>query len=326
MDQNEFIQRLPKAEVHLHLEAALPWPLVRQLSSENLPETPEWWADEYRFPDWATFGQAFMISQSTLQSVEDYQRAASAIFENLAAQNVRYLEMSIGSEAVLRKGLHITDVATAVKNAAPQGMTVAFICGFNRGFSYSMDDEVVQAVLNAPIDGIDLHGPETPDSAKPYALIYEAAWERGLITKAHAGEFQGPDSIYDALDILKVKRIEHGTRAFEDDQLIERLITDEITLDMCPISNLKLGVVSDLTTYPLKYFLERGVRVTVNTDDPTLFGNTLTNELHVVVDVMGLSLPIVAELQKNAFRVARLSDEQRLEILAEIDDLVAHLE
>jgi adenosine deaminase len=95
---------------------------------------------------------------------------------------------------------------------------------------------------------------------------------------------------------------------------------------MCPISNLKLGVVDDLASYPLKYYVERGVQVTVNTDDPTLFGNSLTDELHLLVDVMGLSLANVAELQKNAFRVARMSAAEQLTVLAEIDDLVAHLE
>jgi adenosine deaminase len=207
MHKNDFIQQLPKAEVHLHLEGAVPWEVVRGLSSETLPDVPEWWADAYRFPDWTTFGNAFFIVQEALSTVETYQLAASAIFENLAAQNVRYVEISIGSEAVLRKGLRIDDVALAVKNATPDGMKIAFFCGFNRGFSYPLDDEIVQAVLNAPIDGIDLHGPETEESAIPYAQIFEAARHRGLMAKAHAGEFQGPQSIYDALDTLMVKRI-----------------------------------------------------------------------------------------------------------------------
>lgn len=325
MDKHDFIQRLPKAELHLHLEGAVPWELVRQKSSEDLPEFPDWWADDYRYDSWEPFGQAFFIIQETLLTVEDYYEAAQGMFTNLMDQNVRYVETSIGSEAVLRKGLSIDDVAYAVRDAVPDDLIVRFFCGFNRGFAYPLDDPIVQAVLNAPIDGIDLHGPETPDSAKPYADIYAAARQRGLMTKAHAGEHQGPQSIADALDYLEVNRIEHGTRALEDEALLERIIEEQITFDMCPISNLKLCVVDDLATYPIPYYIERGVRLTVNTDDPTLFGNTLTDEILALIDVMGLSLTDVAELQKNAFHVAEIPDEKRHQILTEIDDLIAQL-
>ncbi len=326
MNTADFIQRLPKAEMHLHLEGAIPWDMTREYADVSLPEIPEWLANDYRYNDFAHFGETMRLGiQRVLTSVERYQMVASAIFQTLAAQNVRYVEISFGANLVLGKGFSVTDVTLALKEALPQGLSGAVIGAFNRERSYTLDDELVHAVFNSPVDGIDLHGTEILQSAQPYADIFEAARQRGLMTKAHAGELQGAESVWEALKHLKVKRIEHGTRSIEDETLVQYLVDEQITLDMCPTSNLKLCVVDDLRAHAIKTLFQKGVRVTVNTDDPTYFGCSLMDELQLLVDVLGFTLPEVAEVQKNAFRAGKLSDSERAAIFTEIDALVSEL-
>ncbi len=146
------------------------------------------------------------------------------------------------------------------------------------------------------------------------------------MVKAHAGELSGATSVWDALEYLKVNRIEHGTRAIEDQALVDYLADHDITLDMCPTSNLKLRVVDKLDAHPIKTLFQRGVCVTVNTDDPTFFGCSLTGELHTLVDQMSFTLADLVELERNAFRAARLDDHERAAILTELDALVAEVQ
>jgi adenosine deaminase len=153
--------------------------------------------------------------------------------------------------------------------------------------------------------------------------VFAAARDKGLITKAHAGELVGPRSIARALDLLGVRRIEHGVRAIEDAALVERLAREAITLDMCPWSNVKLGVVPDFAGHPLGRLHARGVPVTVSTDDPTVFGRSLTEELAAVLQGGAVTPADVARMQANAFRVAALPAEVRDAVLGEIDALVA---
>ena len=145
------------------------------------------------------------------------------------------------------------------------------------------------------------------------------------MTKAHAGELASAASVWEALNHLGVKRIEHGTRAIEDPALVEHLASEGITLDLCPTSNWKLRVVDKLAAHPIKTFFDSGIPITVNTDDPTFFGGSLNEELSLLVDTLDFSRPQVAEIEKNAFRVATMPDDKRAAILQEIDLLVAGL-
>lgn len=327
MNTAEFIRRLPKAELHLHLEGAIPWDMVRESADVPLAETPAWWASNFRYNDFVHFGIAMRLGiQYVLTSVERYQEVTRAIFSGLAAQNVRYVEISFASNVVVSKGMFVADVCAGLKEALPPGMHGMVFAAFNRERPRSLEDELVQEVLDSPADGIDLHGSETLQSAIPYTEIFDVARQRGFMTKAHAGELRGAAAVWEALNNLKVKRIEHGTRAIEDAKLMQYLVDEQITLDMCPTSNFKLNVVESVAVHPIRRMLQRGVRVTVNTDDPTYFGCTLTEELEQLVDVVGCTLPELAEIEKNAFRVARISEDQRAAVFMEIDSLVNELD
>lgn len=318
----DLIQALPKAELHLHLEGAIPWDIVRENCPDILPETPDYWADDYRFEDFATDFSTALYHNSLygLRNLDDYHVASKRIFQSLAEQNIRYVELSFSPLIAIRKGLSCREVTDAIKFASPEGLTVRVYGAFNRAQSPEVMRLVHDTLCHTPnLDGVDLHGDERITTALSFAEVFRSVQDAGFCTRAHAGELMGAESVRDALDILHVKRIEHGTNARYDEQLITRLVAENITLDMCPTSNYKLSVVESIEVHPIRDFYERGVKVTVNTDDPTAFGCTLTSELHLLVDKLGFSVAELADLQRNAFNVANMPDDERDAILDDIE-------
>jgi adenosine deaminase len=320
---DDFIRALPKAELHLHLEGAIPWEIVREFGPEN-PETPIWWAEDYRFDDCTHFGEMMRrCHRPTLTSLENYRRIATGIFESLHAQNTRYVELSFSPEIAMHAKIEINDVAHAIKESAPEGMSVCAYCGINRQHIYTPDDEMIQAIIHAPdVDGIDLHGDERYGNTQHYAVIFDYARDNGKLTRAHAGELLGAEAVRDTLDYLKVTHIEHGVGASGDEDLLERIADEGITLDVCVTSNVKLRVIESIEAHPIRKLVDHGILVTINTDDPTLFGGTLTDELHMLVEKLDFSLAEIAQLQKNAFMIANIDDDQRDAVVDEIDALL----
>jgi adenine deaminase len=322
----EFVAALPKAELHLHLEGAVPWAMVRAHAAEGVPDLPPWSADGFRFDDFMQFRSAVQVCMGCLVDARAYGAVAGAIFRDLAAQNVRYVELSFDIVHVLDRRAEIADVVAAVRSAAPPGQVVRVFAAFSQHKPDRTPPGVVETVLAAPgLDGISLHGDERMRSTSYFADAFAEARRRGLLTKAHAGELMGPQSVAQALDVLGVRRIEHGVRAVEDAALVERLATEAVTLDVCPWSNVRLGVVPDLASHPIRQLHARGVRMTINTDDPTVFGRTLSEELVSLVDDLGFAPAAVAELQANAFRVAAMPGSARAAVLAELDALAREI-
>ena len=318
-----FVEALPKAELHLHLEGAVPWPLVRAHGGEALAARPPWWADGFRFEDFLQFRGAVQICMGCLVDAPAYGAAAAAVFAGLRAQNVRYAEISFDIVRVLDRELAVADVAAAIAAAAPPGLVVRVFAAFSQHKPERTPPAVVREVLDAPaLTGISLHGDETAQTTGVFTEAFAEARRRGLATKAHAGELMGPASVITVLDRLGVRRIEHGVRAIEDSAVIARLVDEGVTLDVCPWSNVRLRVVPDLATHPIRRLHERGVRLTVNTDDPTVFGRSLTEELVSLVDDLHFSTAEVAGMQATAFGVAGLPAATRTAILGEIDALV----
>jgi adenosine deaminase len=214
-----------------------------------------------------------------------------------------------------------------MKASVPPGVVVRVFAAFSQHKSDRTSPDVIETVLSAPgLDGVSLHGDETAQRTADFADAFAEARRRGLLTKAHAGELMGPGSVVKALDLLGVARIEHGVRAIEDDALLERLATEGVTLDVCPWSNVRLRVVRDLLAHPIRRLHERGVRVTVNTDDPTVFGRTLSQEIVSLVDDLGFSPADAARLQANAFAVAAMPEAARDTALGEIEVLAREIE
>jgi adenosine deaminase len=237
------------------------------------------------------------------------------------------VEISFDVVRLAAQALDFAAVVDAIKEGAPPGLTVQVFGAFSYHKHDSTPEALIEATLNlANLDGVGLHGDEAVQSPARFAGVFAEARRKGLRTKAHAGERAGARSVANALDLLAVRRIEHGVRAVEDEALVDRLAAEAVTLDVCPWSNVRLGVVRDLAAHPMRRLHARGVRMTVSTDDPTIFGRSLSHEIASLVDDLGFSLADVARLQSNTFDVAAMPAEARAAVRREIDALVAEVE
>jgi adenosine deaminase len=325
-DVYEFINGIPKAELHLHLEGAIPWSSVRANSDHPLSATPPWWEANFRFQSFDEFsnGALGICYTNNFDTLEKYKLVASQVFKGLERQNVRYAEISFGLTGPYQLGLRIPDIVTAIKDVVPASMDICVIAAFSREHDLENLDQLATLVLNLPqLDGIDIYGNEAVQDISAFADIYAEANKRGLLTKAHAGEFGGPLSVAQTLNLLApLHRIEHGTRAAEDEELLTRLVSEGIVLDLCPMSNVKLQVVKDIASHPIRKLYDFGIPVTVSTDDPTVFGLTLTEELLLLIHYSIFSPIEIAQIQINAFKAARMTKEKRNALINSIESAI----
>jgi len=323
-----FIRTLPKTETHLHLEGALPWDLLRTLDPVRYREVPDSWRDDFRFPSFGRFDEELLSYVfAWFTTPERYYEAAKAIFARHLEQNVRYVECSFASGVMEFGGVDGEAAADAIRSAVPSGMTLRLFMGIHRtGWTAQSRPFLERCLEWRNLDGIDLHGDEANPLEPWTAEFWQAARAAGKFTKAHAGEFGGPESVRQVLDELQVRRIEHGVRSVEDPELVERLVREGIALDVCPISNLKLAVVPSLSAHPLRTLMEAGVICTVNTDDPIVFGNTLIQEYAALVSEMGFSRKELAQVALNGFRIALCDSSVFAAETAELEGIRASVE
>jgi adenosine deaminase len=302
----DFVRALPKTETHLHLEGALPWDLLRGLDPVRFRDPPASWREDFRFSSFAHFEEELLgYVFAWFVSPDRYHQAAQAVFQRHMDQNVKYVECSFASGVVEFGGVDGEAVAEAIRAAVPTGLTVRIFMGIHRNGRNERTRAFLDACLGwGALDGLDLHGPETLPLEPWTGELWRSARSAGKFTKAHAGEFGGPESVRQVLDELGVRRIEHGIRAIEDPRLVERLRDEGIVLDVCPISNVKLGVAASLESHPLRSLLDSGVVCTVSSDDPISFGNSLTDEYVALASRMGFSRRELARVALNGFRVA----------------------
>ncbi|HEU4801497.1 MAG TPA: hypothetical protein VFS94_12825 [Gemmatimonadales bacterium] len=317
-----FIGRLPKTETHLHIEGALPLELLRQVAPDRFPGgEPPWWAPGYRYPDFGTF-EAGLLANAALwyTSPDRYHEAARVIFGGLVAQNVRYVETSFHLPIGAIIGADPRDILDAIRSAAPPGLIVRVFAGMRRiDYTPALAPVIESLHTWEHLAGIDLHGQEQWPLEPWSAPVWRRMVEAGKVTKAHAGELAGADSVRMVVEQLGVRRVEHGIRAIEDPAVVELLLARDVTCDTCPISNVMLGVVTSMEAHPLPRLIEAGVRCTVSTDDPFCFGNTLTDEYAALEADMQLSRAQLAQVARNGFEVALMDDASRKRCLAELD-------
>lgn len=320
-----FIEALPKTETHLHIEAALPWALLRGTDPERYANPPASWRPDFRFRSFEHFEEELLgYIFAWFDRPERYLEAARMIFAEHLRQNVKYVECSFASGVLEFGGVEGEAVADAIREAVPDGLEVRVFMGIHRNGRTDRSRSFLDACLGwRNLDGLDLHGLETVPLEPWTAELWREARAEGKYTKAHAGEFDGPDSVRRALDELGVRRIEHGTRAAEDPVLVDRLARDDVALDMCPISNVKLAVVPSLAEHPIRRFMRAGVVCTVSTDDPISFGNTLTDEYAALANGLDFTRAELAQVALNGFRVALCEPEVVAPWVAELEGLVA---
>ncbi|MDR0787693.1 MAG: adenosine deaminase family protein [Gemmatimonadota bacterium] len=320
-----FIQSLPKTETHLHIEGALPWELLHQLEPARFPEPPESWADDFRFRSFAHFEDELLkMGLVWFTSPERYHEAAKLIFQRHVEQNVKYVETSFASGVVQFGGVNGEAIAEAIQAAAPEGLTVRVFMGIHRnGYTERSRAFLDRCMEWKYLDGIDLHGPEVLPLEDWTPRLWRRMVEGGKRVKAHAGEFGGAENVRQAIDQLGVRRVQHGVRAIEDPDLVRRLADEGVILDICPISNVKLGVVKSFAEHPLRKFLDAGVVCTVSTDDPVSFGNTLTGEYQLLAEEMGFTRLQLAEVARNGFLATARDAGVGEEYIRELDRIIA---
>lgn len=320
MNTQSFIHALPKTETHLHLEGALPYALLRALRPEAYPENPYFHAPDFRFGSFAAFDEVLLgHALPWFVSAERYHEAARAIFARHLAENVRYVETSFHLPVTGFIGVPGREIIAAIRSAAPQGMEVRIFAGMLRTDYEGPMRAVIDDLVNwDELAGVDLHGYEPTPTEAWTAPVWARLRAAGKVTKVHAGEFDGAARVREAIEQLGSTRIQHGVRAIEDPAVVALAAARGATFDLCPISNVRLGVVPSLADHPLRALMRAGVRCTVSTDDPLVFNNTLSDEYAALAVEAGFTHAELAEIAANGWAVADVPAGMRVAMLAEI--------
>jgi adenosine deaminase len=321
----DFIQSLPKTETHLHVEGALPYELLTAWDPEQWPPDPLFRARTYRYATFPDFERILLDhALPWFTTAERYYEAAKAIFAKHVAQNVRYVETSFHLPVTGFIKVPGPEIIAAIRAAVPAGLEVRVFAGMLRSdITGELRPTIDQLHTWDGLAGIDLHGHEIMPTPPETAAIWKRAREAGKITKCHAGEFDGPTRVREAIQVLGVRRVQHGVRAVEDPAIMKLAADTDTTFDVCPISNVGLKVVPSMKDHPLRRLMRAGIRCTVSTDDPLCFANSISEEYETLATELTFTWAELAQVAKNGWEVADVSAAVRKEMLAEIDRLGA---
>ena len=324
-DATSFIRDLPKVELHLHLEGAIPIPAMLELCKKygaNVTETEL--HDRFQFSDFNHFIQTWYWKNQFIKEYDDFEYIASAVAEDLSNQNIKYAEVYFSPADVGKSGLEPQPIAEAIRsglNKHISNITINLIADLVRDFGAKKGEIIldkIAEVRNQGIVGIGIGGSEHEFPAKLFKKVYQKARNFGFKTTTHAGEVAGSDSIWQAIKDLETDRIGHGTTAKNDAELVDYLINNQIPVEMCPISNVRTKVINDLSEHPIIDFYRRGMIVSVNTDDPKMFNTTLEKEYTSLVDTFNLGLIDIYNLAQNSIKSAWCSENSKNELNTEL--------
>lgn len=312
MSLHEFIAGLPKAELHLHIEGSLEPELMFGLAKRNKVSLPfdsvEAVRAAYDFSNLQDFLDIYYAGADVLRTEQDFEDLGLAYFRRAAADSVRHAEIFFDPQTHTDRGIPFQVaidglLASMDRAEAELGISSRLILCFLR----HLDEDAAFATLKAAepwqdrILGVGLDSSEVGHPPSKFQRVFERAGDMGLKRVAHAGEEGPPDYIWQALDLLKVDRIDHGNRAMEDPALIRRLVDEGMTLTVCPLSNHKLCVVDDLARHPLPSMLDAGLKVTLNSDDPAYFGGYVNRNYEAMADQTGVTRDQLVEIAINSF-------------------------
>ncbi|MFN5060674.1 MAG: adenosine deaminase [Chloroflexota bacterium] len=313
----EWLTSLPKVELHIHLEGAIPlptlWQLVQQYGGDNEVTSVADLEKRFAYRDFPHFIDTWVWKNRFIRTYADFTLIAEAVARDLANQNIRYVESHYSPTDFARHGLEIGEITRAIRTGLDRVPEITFrlIADVVRDSPIERAMRTVETVAELKeygVIGIGLGGSEQLHPPGPFAPVFDRARQLGLRTTAHAGEAAGADSIWGALRDLKAERIGHAARANEDHALVDYMTSHRIPLEMCPISNLRTGVYGDIGQHPVGEFIARGMLVTINTDDPKMFNNTMVDEYALLMERFGLTQPHVCTLIDNAITASWLDD------------------
>jgi len=325
-----FIAGLPKAELHLHIEGSLEPELMFELAQRNQIAIPFASVEEvraaYAFSNLQDFLDIYYEGMGVLHTEQDFHDLTAAYLARADADTVRHVEIFFDPQGHTERGIAFETAITGITRAldeaeARYGMTSKLIMCFLRHLSEADAEATLDEALPylGRIDGVGLDSSEVGHPPAKFERVFARAKSLGLKIVAHAGEEGPPEYVHEALDLLKVDRVDHGNRSLEDSALVGRLASEAMTLTVCPLSNLKLCVVDDIADHPLKTMLDAGLRATVNSDDPSYFGGYVNANYLAVADALDLSRADLVTLARNSFTGSFLSDADKAKHLAAID-------
>ncbi len=321
----DFIQALPKTETHLHVEGALPYELLTAWDPEQWPSDPQFRARSYRYSSFPDFERILLDhALPWFTTAERYYEAAKVIFAKHVAQNVRYVETSFHLPVTQFIKLPGPEIIAAIRAAVPPGLEVRIFAGMLRtDLVGELRTTIEQLHTWEGLAGIDLHGHELMPTPSETAAIWARARAAGKITKCHAGEFDGPARVREAIETLGVRRVQHGVRAIEDPAVVKLAVDTGTTFDLCPISNVGLKVFPSMKEHPIRRLMLAGVRCTVSTDDPLCFANSIAEEYQTLATELTFTRAELAQVARNGWEVADVTNALRKSMLDEIDKIVS---
>ena len=325
-----FIRDLPKAELHLHIEGAFEPDLMLTVARRNGVALPFATVKEaraaYRFSNLQDFLDIYYLGVTALLTEQDFHDLTLAYFDRVATQSVRHAEIFFDPQAHTTRGVSFATMCRGIERALRDareghGITSRLIMCFLR----HLDESDALATLEEALPfrnliyGVGLDSSEAGNPPAKFARVFAAARDSGFACVAHAGEEGSAEYVREAVDVLGVQRIDHGNRALEDPGLTAEMARRSIPFTVCPLSNLRLGVVDSLDRHPVRQMLDAGLMVTLNSDDPAYFGGYVNENYQAVQDYLGIDDATLCRIARNSFLAAFLEPDRRDELLAEVD-------
>ncbi|MGD2136357.1 MAG: adenosine deaminase [Gemmatimonadales bacterium] len=329
-----FIEHLPKCELHLHIEGTLEPDLMFQLAERNGVQlkfdSVEAVKRAYEFSDLQSFLDIYYEGAQVLLKEQDFYDLTWAYLTRVHDQNVRHVEIFFDPQTHTDRGVPFETVITGIRRAlvdaeSQYGMTSKLILCFLRHLSGEAALQTLEQALSFKdwIVAVGLDSSEVGHPPSKFTAAFDRARQEGFLTVAHAGEEGPPEYIREALELLDVKRIDHGVRCVEDDELVARLRRERIPLTVCPLSNVKLRVFDTMADHNLKRLLDLGLLATVNSDDPAYFGGYMNENFLAAQQALDLSRADIHRLARNAFEGSFLDAKRKTALIDELDDYVA---
>ncbi|WP_405488330.1 adenosine deaminase [Streptomyces sp. NBC_00096] len=330
-DLHPFIAGLPKAELHVHHVGSASPRIVAELASRHpdskVPTDPEALADYFTFTDFAHFIDVYLSVVDLVRTPADVRTLTFEVARDMARQNIRYAELTVTPYSSTRRGIDEKAFMEAIEDARKAaedelGVILRWCFDIPGEAGPEAASETARLAVDLRPEGLvsfGLGGPEIGVPRPQFKPYFDAARAAGLHSVPHAGETTGPETIWDAIRDLGAERIGHGTSATQDPELLAYLAEHRIALEVCPTSNIATRAVADLDLHPVREMVAAGVLVTINSDDPPMFGSDLNNEYAVAARLLDLDELGLAQLAKNAVEASFLDPAGKAKITAEID-------
>ncbi|MGV8963562.1 MAG: adenosine deaminase [Candidatus Saccharimonadaceae bacterium] len=329
-DLAQYIRLIPKAELHLHIEGSLEPELMFAMAKKNGVKTKYNSIEElraaYDFNNLQEFLDIYYAGADVLLTEEDFYNLTMAYLKKAKDDNVVHTEIFFDPQTHTARGVEFSTVINGITRALDDGKTKMNISSqLIMCFLRHLDEKSAMQMLDHALDykhkiiGVGLDSSELGNPPNKFSNVFERAQKEGFLTVAHAGEEGPSDYVWEAIDLLNVMRVDHGVKSLDDKILVEELARRQIPLTVCPLSNLKLRVVSDMKDHPLKKMLDKNLMVTINSDDPSYFGGYINQNYLEVARALNLTKEDILVLAKNSFASSFLSDSMKQKYFEKVE-------